>query len=72
MDFIAQGRVDVESLISHEIPLDEGVAEWFSRLTAPGSGAVKVLVKIAGDAGFGIRDSGFGIRNSGFGIRNSR
>lgn len=50
IDFIAQGRVDVESLISHEIPLDEGVAEWFGRLTSPGSGAVKVLVKIAGDS----------------------
>lgn len=46
IDLIAQGRVDVEALVSHEIPLDEGVAEWFSRLITPGSSAVKVLVRI--------------------------
>jgi len=47
IDLIAQGRVDMEALVSHEIPLDEGVAEWFTRLSAPGSGAVKVLVRIS-------------------------
>ena len=45
IDLIAQGRVDVEALISHEVPLDE-VPEWFGRLSAPGSGAVKVLVRM--------------------------
>jgi 2-desacetyl-2-hydroxyethyl bacteriochlorophyllide A dehydrogenase len=47
IDLIAQGRVNVEALVSHEIPLDERVAEWFTRLSAPGSGAVKVLVRIS-------------------------
>jgi (R,R)-butanediol dehydrogenase/meso-butanediol dehydrogenase/diacetyl reductase len=49
IDFIAQGRVDVESLISHQIPLEEVVSGGFDRLTAPGSGAVKILVHIGGE-----------------------
>jgi (R,R)-butanediol dehydrogenase/meso-butanediol dehydrogenase/diacetyl reductase len=49
IDFIAQGRVDVEALVSHEIPLDEVVTGGFNRLTAPGSGAVKILVRIGGE-----------------------
>ncbi|MCS7281974.1 MAG: galactitol-1-phosphate 5-dehydrogenase [Anaerolineae bacterium] len=46
IDLIAQGRVDVEALVSHEIPLGDEVVEWFHRLSAPGSGAVKVLVRM--------------------------
>jgi 2-desacetyl-2-hydroxyethyl bacteriochlorophyllide A dehydrogenase len=48
IDFVAQHRVDVESLITHEIPLDE-VAEGLGLAGAPGSGAVKVLVRIGGE-----------------------
>jgi len=47
--FIAQRRVDVEPLISHEISLDEVVELGFRRLAAPGSGAVKILVRIGGE-----------------------
>ena len=46
IDFIAQGRVDVEALVSARDPLDEIVTGGFQRLTTPGSGAVKVLVRI--------------------------
>ncbi|HEY75343.1 MAG TPA: galactitol-1-phosphate 5-dehydrogenase [Thermoflexia bacterium] len=49
IDFIAQGRVDVESLISHEISLDEVVSQGFERLSTPGSKAVKILVHIGGE-----------------------
>lgn len=49
IDFIAQRRVDVESLVSHEIPLDAVVAKGFDRLNALGSGAVKILVQIGGE-----------------------
>ena len=49
IDFVAQGRVDVEPLISHEIPLEEVVAQGFARLDTPGSGAVKILVRIGGE-----------------------
>ncbi|HIQ01326.1 MAG TPA: butanediol dehydrogenase, partial [Anaerolineales bacterium] len=48
IDFIAQGRVDVESLISHEISLEE-VVQGLERLSAPGSGVVKMLVRIGGE-----------------------
>jgi len=50
IDFIAQGRVDVEALISHEISLDEVVSGGFLPLCAPGSGAVKILTRIGGEA----------------------
>jgi (R,R)-butanediol dehydrogenase/meso-butanediol dehydrogenase/diacetyl reductase len=50
VDFIAQGRVDVDTLVSHEIPLDEVVTGGFERLTTPGSGAVKILVRIGGES----------------------
>ncbi len=49
IEFIAQRRVDVEALISHEIALDDVVEQGFRRLAAPGSGAVKILVKIGGE-----------------------
>jgi (R,R)-butanediol dehydrogenase/meso-butanediol dehydrogenase/diacetyl reductase len=49
IDFVAQRRVDVESLVSHEIPLDEVVTKGFNLLTTPGSGAVKILVRIGGE-----------------------
>jgi len=49
IDFVAQGRVDVESLITHEIALDDVVDKGFRFLDTPGSGAVKVLVRIAGE-----------------------
>ncbi len=49
IDFVAQGRVDVESLISHEIPLDDVVEKGFQFLDKPNSGAVKILVRIAGE-----------------------
>jgi 2-desacetyl-2-hydroxyethyl bacteriochlorophyllide A dehydrogenase len=49
IDLVAQHRVDVESLISHEIGLDEVVAKGFHLLDTPGSGAVKILVRIGGE-----------------------
>ncbi len=49
IDFVAQGRVDVEALVSHEITLDEVVTGGFDRLDTPGSGAVKILVRIGGE-----------------------
>jgi 2-desacetyl-2-hydroxyethyl bacteriochlorophyllide A dehydrogenase len=49
VDLIAQRRVDVEALVSHEISLDE-VPAAFAWLTAGGSGAVKVLARIGGEA----------------------
>ncbi len=49
IDLVAQGRVDVESLVSHEIALDEVVTGGFERLNTPGSGAVKILVRIGGE-----------------------
>ncbi len=49
IDFVAQGRVDVEALISHEITLDQVVTEGFDRLSAVDSEAVKILVRIGGE-----------------------
>lgn len=49
IDFVAQERVDVESLVTHEIPLHAVVTEGFSRLTTPGSEAVKILVRLGGE-----------------------
>ena len=49
VEFVAQGRLDVEALISHEISLDNVVEQGFCRLAAPGSGAVKILVNIGGE-----------------------
>ena len=49
IDFVAQGRVDVESLITDEISLDEVVSKGFGLLDTPGSQVVKVLVRIGGE-----------------------
>lgn len=49
IDAIAQRQVDVEALVSHEIALDEIMSGGFERLAAPGSGAVKILVRIGGE-----------------------
>lgn len=49
LDFIAQRRVDVEALVSHEVPLEEAVTGGFARLETPDSGAVKILVRIGGE-----------------------
>lgn len=49
IDLVAQGRVDVDALVSHEITLDEVVTGGFDRLNTPGSGAVKILVRIGGE-----------------------
>jgi len=50
IEFVAQRRVDVESLISHEIALDEVVTGGFDVLDGPESGAVKILVRIGGES----------------------
>jgi 2-desacetyl-2-hydroxyethyl bacteriochlorophyllide A dehydrogenase len=49
VDFVAQARVDVESLITHEITLEEAL-KGFDLASTPGCGAVKVLVKIGGES----------------------
>jgi (R,R)-butanediol dehydrogenase/meso-butanediol dehydrogenase/diacetyl reductase len=49
IDFIAQGRVEVEALISHEIALPDVVAHGFTPLSTPGSGAIKILVRLGGE-----------------------
>ncbi|MGD2126335.1 MAG: alcohol dehydrogenase catalytic domain-containing protein [Desulfobacteraceae bacterium] len=46
LDLLAQGQVNVEPLISHEIGLEDVVAKGFQLLEAQGGGAVKVLVKM--------------------------
>ena len=47
IDLIAQRRVDVDSLVSHEIALDDVVTKGFSVLDTPNSGAVKILVSLS-------------------------
>ena len=49
IDFVAQRRVEVEALVSHEITLDDVPIAGFERLNTPGSGAVKILVKVGGE-----------------------
>ncbi|NIQ37899.1 MAG: alcohol dehydrogenase catalytic domain-containing protein [Proteobacteria bacterium] len=46
LQYLAQGRVNVEKLITHEIALDDVVAQGFQILEEAGGGAVKVLVKV--------------------------
>ncbi len=53
IDFVAQGRVDVDALVTHEIALDDAVEKGFNFLDTPGSGAVKVLVRIGGEQAAG-------------------
>lgn len=50
IDLLAQQRVQVDALVSHEIALDEIVARGFNLLDTPGSGAIKILVRIGGEA----------------------
>ncbi len=49
IDFVAQRRVEVDSLVTHEITLEEAVTRGFEQLEAPGSGAGKILVRIGGE-----------------------
>jgi len=49
IDFIAQGRVEVDALISHEIMLADVVAQGFTPLSTPSSGAIKILVRLGGE-----------------------
>jgi 2-desacetyl-2-hydroxyethyl bacteriochlorophyllide A dehydrogenase len=49
LDFVATGRVEVEPLVSHEIPLEAVVSGGFDLLETPGSQAVKILVRIGGE-----------------------
>ena len=46
IDAVAQGRVNVDALISHEVALEDVVTQGFAALETPGSGAVKVLVNL--------------------------
>lgn len=46
LDYLAQGRVRVEPLISHEIALDGVVEEGFEQMLKPDTEAIKVLVRI--------------------------
>ncbi len=45
LDYIAQGRIDVDSLVSDEIALKEIVEKGFEALIKPETDAVKILVK---------------------------
>ena len=47
LDYIAQGRVNVKTLISHEITLEDVAAQGFALLDQPDVEVVRVLVKIA-------------------------
>jgi 2-desacetyl-2-hydroxyethyl bacteriochlorophyllide A dehydrogenase len=49
IDFIAQGRVEVDALISHEIALVDVVARGFTPLSTSSSGAIKILVRLGGE-----------------------
>jgi len=46
LEYIAQGRVDVDSLVSHVIPLEDIVEKGFEVLTKPETDAVKILVEL--------------------------
>lgn len=46
LDFVTEGRVEVEALVSHEIPLDEIMSGGFGLLESPDSKAVKILVRL--------------------------
>ena len=50
LDSLAEGRVDVESLITHEVGLDDVVSKGFQLLEASNTGAVKVLVNVIENA----------------------
>jgi (R,R)-butanediol dehydrogenase/meso-butanediol dehydrogenase/diacetyl reductase len=46
LDYLAQGRIRVDPLISHEITLDEVVEKGFEEMVRPETAAIKVLVKM--------------------------
>lgn len=48
LEFIAQGRVDVASLISREVPLERAVEDGFKYLLRGAPEAAKVLVRVGG------------------------
>jgi (R,R)-butanediol dehydrogenase/meso-butanediol dehydrogenase/diacetyl reductase len=45
LDYLAQGRIDAQAFISHEIALDDIVEKGFKVLVQPGTDAVKILVR---------------------------
>jgi threonine dehydrogenase-like Zn-dependent dehydrogenase len=47
---VAQRRVDVDALVTHEISLEEVVTRGLNLLETPASGAVKIMVKIGGES----------------------
>jgi len=47
LDLIAQGRVDVETMVTDEISLDDIVSRGFEVLTQPETEAGKILVKLS-------------------------
>jgi len=51
LDYLAQGRVKVEPLISHEITLEEVVEQGFEELLRADTQAAKVLVKMVEGGG---------------------
>ncbi|WP_234734645.1 galactitol-1-phosphate 5-dehydrogenase [Tellurirhabdus bombi] len=44
LQLISSGKIDVEAILSAEVPLDEG-ADWFQRLYAKEPGLIKVVLK---------------------------
>jgi (R,R)-butanediol dehydrogenase/meso-butanediol dehydrogenase/diacetyl reductase len=46
LDYLAQGRIRVEPLISHEIALDDVVDKGFEEMLRPETTAIKVLVRM--------------------------
>ena len=46
LELVAQGKVDVESLVTHEIQLEDVVDKGFEVLNDPQSPAVKILIKL--------------------------
>jgi len=49
VDLVAQRRVEVEALVSHEIELAQVVSHGFEPLSTGGAGACKILVRIGGE-----------------------
>lgn len=46
LDYLAQGRIRVDPLVSHEIALDDVVEQGFMEMLRPGTTAIKVLVNL--------------------------
>jgi (R,R)-butanediol dehydrogenase/meso-butanediol dehydrogenase/diacetyl reductase len=49
LDYLAQGRVRVDPLISHEIALEDVVEQGFEQMLRADTEAIKVLVRIGGE-----------------------